>query len=142
MKLAIDTSSKDSQIILLNESNEVVDRINWSKKSSQSELTLKNIDKILKNSHSSISKIKAIFVNKGPLTEPGEEASFTGLKIGVTVANSLAFSLKIPVYGVSLSSRSFLDEIKNLKIDRTKNKEKYVQPVYPKEPNIQLKNEK
>ena len=44
----------------------------------------------------SLYKVEGVVVFKGP-------GSFTGLRIGVSVANSLAYSLKIPVIG-SLSN--------------------------------------
>ena len=40
------------------------------------------------------SQIKGVVVYKGP-------GSFTGLRIGISVANALAYSLEIPVVGVS-----------------------------------------
>jgi len=138
MILAIDTSSKDSQVLLLDSDKKVVDRIGWSKKASQSELTLKNIVKLLDRNKKEKNELKEVFVNQGPLTGSGEEASFTGLKIGVTIANGLAFALKIPVFGVSLSSHSLVGEIKKFKPDKDKKQRKYIEPIYPKEPNIQL----
>jgi len=56
------------------------------------------IDKVLKNHSSRLARtvtlkdLTAILVNQGP-------GSYTGVRIGATVANTLAWSLDIPVYG-------------------------------------------
>ncbi|HUD05045.1 MAG TPA: tRNA (adenosine(37)-N6)-threonylcarbamoyltransferase complex dimerization subunit type 1 TsaB [Patescibacteria group bacterium] len=58
----------------------------------RSEATLPAIDKLLRNSKSKIEEIEKVEVNKGP-------GSFTGLRVGVAIANALSFLLKIPVNG-------------------------------------------
>ena len=50
------------------------------------------IEKILEKNNKSITNLKEIIVNKGP-------GSFTGLRVGISIANSLAYILKIPVNG-------------------------------------------
>ena len=50
------------------------------------------IDKILKEHKLTFSDISSIEVNRGP-------GSFTGIKVGISVANALSFALKIPVNG-------------------------------------------
>ena len=50
------------------------------------------IEKILKKQNLKPNDLTAIEVNTGP-------GSFTGLRVGVAVANTLAWSLKIPVNG-------------------------------------------
>lgn len=52
--------------------------------------TLPLIKKILRRENLNLSDIKAIEVNRGP-------GSFTGLKVGVAVANALSFILKVPI---------------------------------------------
>ncbi|MCL5438414.1 MAG: L-threonylcarbamoyladenylate synthase [Patescibacteria group bacterium] len=56
----------------------------------RAQIVLPMIDKILKNYKLSIKDLKAIEVNQGP-------GSFTGLRVGASVANALSFVLKIPV---------------------------------------------
>jgi tRNA threonylcarbamoyladenosine biosynthesis protein TsaB len=50
------------------------------------------IEETLKKEKTSLDEIKGIEVNLGP-------GSFTGLRIGVAVANALGFALDIPVNG-------------------------------------------
>jgi tRNA threonylcarbamoyladenosine biosynthesis protein TsaB len=56
----------------------------------RSEATLPAIDKLLKQNNLTIKEIDQIKVSEGP-------GSFTGLRVGVAIANALAFLLKIPV---------------------------------------------
>ncbi|OGH11941.1 MAG: hypothetical protein A2857_05835 [Candidatus Levybacteria bacterium RIFCSPHIGHO2_01_FULL_36_15] len=52
----------------------------------KSEIVLSLIDQALKESRTSIENIDSISVEKGP-------GSFTGLKVGVAIANALSFAL-------------------------------------------------
>jgi tRNA threonylcarbamoyladenosine biosynthesis protein TsaB len=56
----------------------------------RSEAALPVIEKILKKSNLQISQIDQIKVNKGP-------GSYTGLRVGIAIANALGFLLKVPV---------------------------------------------
>lgn len=53
---------------------------------------LSSINRVVKKTGSSINRIDEIRVNLGP-------GSFTGLRVGVAVANALGWALKIPVNG-------------------------------------------
>lgn len=48
------------------------------------------IDALLKDQHKTLQNIDGIVVFKGP-------GSFTGLRIGITVANALAYSIGVPI---------------------------------------------
>ena len=47
---------------------------------------------LLKKHNLSVDDIEGVLVNKGP-------GSFTGLRIGISVANALSYSLNIPIVG-------------------------------------------
>jgi tRNA threonylcarbamoyladenosine biosynthesis protein TsaB len=122
MILIIDTT--DRNIIKLGLVNEKSDKgIEWFEKETdkQSEDLLIFIDSILKDRGLKLNNIKVILVNIGP-------GSFTGVRVGVTVANTLSWSLNIPVFGYRN------DEIKiavdNLKNIRNKKFSKIVLPYY------------
>lgn len=53
------------------------------------------IDAILKKHALSIKEIKRVRVNTGP-------GSFTGLRVGIAIANALSYSLRIPVNGKAI----------------------------------------
>jgi tRNA threonylcarbamoyladenosine biosynthesis protein TsaB len=56
----------------------------------RSEAALPAVDKLLHRNQTKIEEIKKVEVNKGP-------GSFTGLRVGIAIANALSFLLKIPV---------------------------------------------
>lgn len=87
MKLYIDTSNNKKIIIELDKK-----RRKFETKEHKSQELLTLIDKTLKKQNSSIDKITEIEVNIGP-------GSFTGLRVGISVANALAWALKIPING-------------------------------------------
>ncbi|HSX48739.1 MAG TPA: tRNA (adenosine(37)-N6)-threonylcarbamoyltransferase complex dimerization subunit type 1 TsaB [Candidatus Saccharimonadales bacterium] len=87
MKLYIDTSEREKIIIGIDDEKfekKVVER--------SSQLLLPFIDEILKKKKKNFKDIKEIEINTGP-------GSFTGLRIGVAIANTLGFVLNIPVNG-------------------------------------------
>lgn len=58
----------------------------------KAQATLPLIDKILKENNLKLKDINGIKVNTGP-------GSFTGLRVGTSIANTLGFFLKIPING-------------------------------------------
>lgn len=87
MKLYIDTSSREKVIVGIDDERfekEVIER--------SSQVLLPFIDEILKKKKKTFEDIKEVEVNTGP-------GSFTGLRVGVAVANTLGFVLKVPVNG-------------------------------------------
>lgn len=60
--------------------------------SNKTQIILPMIDKILKNHSLKPEDLSEIQVNAGP-------GSFTGLRVGLAIANALSFVLKIPVNG-------------------------------------------
>lgn len=61
-------------------------------KNLKSQETLPLIDKLLKEKKIKLNEINEIKVNTGP-------GSFTGLRVGIAIANALGFALKIPING-------------------------------------------
>ena len=89
MILFIDTSKRDEVNVAIEFNSKVHKKI---AKNVQSQNVLKIIDQLLKEKKIKLNEIKEIKVNTGP-------GSFTGLRVGVSVANALGFALKIPVNG-------------------------------------------
>lgn len=92
MILKIDTTKTEEVIVeLTNPKTTKTDQlIETQKKGSQ--VLLPMIVKILKKNKLKFSDLSAIEVNPGP-------GSFTGTRVGVTVANVLGYALNIPVNG-------------------------------------------
>ncbi len=91
--LTIDTSdNKRIQIGLsINGKKEIKEIIVYSK-NLKSQACLALIEKVLKQKNLKPKDLSEIKVNKGP-------GSFTGLRVGISIANALSFLLKIPVNG-------------------------------------------
>jgi len=90
MYLCIDTISEVAGITLVS-ANFATYLLLDPKNSSEG--IIGTIDQTLKVSKISLSDIKGILVIKGP-------GSFTGLRVGLTVANQFAHELKIPILGL------------------------------------------
>lgn len=89
--LSIDTSKHDKLIVGLNiDSREVVLEEGFDFRKSQGVLPL--IEKILKQKHVVFSELTEIKVNPGP-------GSFTGVRVGVAIANTLGLALQISING-------------------------------------------
>lgn len=86
------TDSKKIEIGLRTKSK--VDRVIEEVERGSSQKTLLLIDYLLRQNKISISEIDEVKVSSGP-------GSFTGIKVGLSIANALGFALGIPVNGRS-----------------------------------------
>jgi tRNA threonylcarbamoyladenosine biosynthesis protein TsaB len=87
MILFIDTSNNRQTIVQL-DNHQIIKT--YQSPRSQELLTL--IDKLLKKNKKTLKDITEIKINSGP-------GSFTGLRVGCAVANTLSYALKIPING-------------------------------------------
>ena len=87
MKLFIDTSDRNKIIVGIDER-----RFETASKEGSSQKLLPFIEEILNKEGKEIKEVTEIEVNTGP-------GSFTGLRVGVSVANTLGWALGIPVNG-------------------------------------------
>ena len=97
MKLYIDTSSSDKIIVGLDGK-----KFETSSKKGASQRLLPFIVELLEKEGKKLENIKEITVNTGP-------GSFTGLRVGVSVANVLGWALGIPVNGKDLRKGEVID---------------------------------
>lgn len=91
--LAFDTSNKPLTVAVVDDGN-VLAALESTEKKTHSVTLLPDIQKALEESELSIDDIDLIAVAKGP-------GSYTGVRIAVTVAKTLAFTLKKNLVGVS-----------------------------------------
>lgn len=91
MILCIDTKDKKLISVFLKDKGRVIKSLSEENEYG-SQVLLPLIDKILKVEKIDFSALQAIEVETGP-------GSFTGLRVGVSIANALAFALGIPVNG-------------------------------------------
>ena len=87
--LFIDTHDKNVLIILYKD-GKIINKENLETKNKHSEVTMLTIDKVLKTSEVDVSQLGNIIVVNGP-------GSFTGERIAVTIAKTIAYALSIPV---------------------------------------------
>ncbi len=90
MYLCIDTISSAAGITLVGNQFSTYLPLNPQ---NSSEGIISTIDEALKKANSSLDDLAGIFVIKGP-------GSFTGLRVGLSVANQFAHQLKIPIIGL------------------------------------------
>lgn len=89
MILFINTQDTKKVEVALKKEGEVVDSLEDSNQFG-SQVLLPLIEKLLERTNLEYTDLEAIEVTTGP-------GSFTGLRVGVSVANALAYSLGIPV---------------------------------------------
>ena len=124
--LTLRTDKPEAEIGLYDDKKQLA-YVTWQAHRALAETLHSQIDKLLSDNQLSWSQIQGIVAYKGP-------GSFTGLRIGLSVANSLAYSLKIPI--VSNKAEDWL----NAGLDRLSNgaNETVVLPEYGAAAHITL----
>lgn len=92
MILAIDTSTRVSSVALV-EDGRVIAELNQDTRLTHSERLMPQIKQLLDMAEKKRSDLTAIAVSIGP-------GSFTGLRIGMATAKTIAYALGIPIVGV------------------------------------------
>ncbi|MFA6082114.1 MAG: tRNA (adenosine(37)-N6)-threonylcarbamoyltransferase complex dimerization subunit type 1 TsaB [Patescibacteria group bacterium] len=115
--LSIDTTTETTKLEIIID-KQVVDQIAWESGRNLGSELLPKIDQLLKQNKIVLSNLNAIVVNPGP-------GSFTGTRIGVATANSLAFALDIPVSTSANVNHGHFSSP--------------VAPVYSSEPSVTIK---
>ena len=100
--LLLDSSNKYLSVGL-SKDGKVVDSIFYDAWQRQSEVMVQEIDNILKRNKLDKSSIGAVVVGIGP-------GSYTGVRIGVTIAKTIAYALKIKIYAKSSLSLLKIDD--------------------------------
>src|SRR3972149_4558286 len=93
MQVAIDTST-DIAGLALTQDGEILAELTWRCQMNHSVQLLPNLAHLLKQTNLSLESADCIIVAKGP-------GSYNGLRVGISTAKGLAFSLNIPIIGIS-----------------------------------------
>src|SRR3990167_4191435 len=91
MILAIDTSTPECKMFLVR-GNSVFAEKNWLAERRLALELLEQLEAFLSENNLTFQDLKGLIIFRGP-------GSFTGLRIGITVFNTLADSLNIPIVG-------------------------------------------
>lgn len=91
MILAIKSDDQNPEIFLINNGQPVAEK-KWASNKDLYSSLIGEIKELLVSQNSGFNYLKGLIVFKGP-------GSFTGLRIGATVANALADSLDVPIVG-------------------------------------------
>lgn len=125
MILTLRTDSPTAYITLLDDQGIEVKQEIWQADRTLADNLHRHIDELLRAADSGWEELAGILVYRGP-------GSFTGLRIGITVANALAYGLDIPVIGETS------DEWQGRAFSRLQNggNDRIVLPHYGADPNI------
>jgi tRNA threonylcarbamoyl adenosine modification protein YeaZ len=93
MEIAIDTSTGWGGIALSQDGN-LLAELTWKPGQNHSSELFPNVERLLQTAKSDIKSLTAVFVAVGP-------GSFNGLRAGISAAKGLAFSLNLPLVGIS-----------------------------------------
>lgn len=93
MYLAIDTSTETASLAIVQES-QVLAELTWYCRQNHSVELMPSINRLLEQASLSLKSLSGVIVARGP-------GSFNGLRVGVSTAKGLAFSLGVPLAGIS-----------------------------------------
>ncbi len=136
MILFINTSKADRLDVFLIKDNKIFDKIDLVGDHKVSENLLNLIGKLLKKNKIKFEQLKGIITVTGP-------GPFTSLRIAVAVANTLAYSLKIPVVAIEMKQKRLTNnQAIKLGLEKLIQAEplQYIKPFYNKKPNITVAN--
>lgn len=93
MQLTIDTSTDTASIAIV-QNSEVIAELAWRCRENHTVELLPRLARLLDETKVALQSASGIIVAKGP-------GSYTGLRVGISIAKGLAFSLNIPIVGIS-----------------------------------------
>jgi len=125
--LYLDTSNPSAtKLVLFDDEGKILLNDSWQSERNQTEELLERLDAALKKVKIYKDEFDVIFVNPGP-------GSYTGLRVGITTANLLAFSLNKPIFAARNENEA-LAKGKNL--GRDISFLGFISPNYPNPPKI------
>lgn len=125
MILALRTDTMTAFLVTLSPAGQVIQSKEWEAGRQLSVELPSEIDNLLQDSNASYSDLTGLIAYEGP-------GSFTGLRIGITIANTIAHEQHVPIVGTT--SQSWLQD----GVDKLKGAQPgtIVMPVYGGEANI------
>lgn len=90
MVLTLRTDNPEAEIGLFDKTGAQISYLKWQANRNLAKELLAKLVKELKKANASFESLKGIVVYQGP-------GSFTGLRIGITVVNTIAYAQEIPI---------------------------------------------
>ena len=125
MIIGLRTDSPVTELFLYGDNNTLVGYHSWEAHRTLARDLLAELEKFMRIHGTEWNEVKGILVYQGP-------GSFTGLRIGITVANAIAYAKHIPIIGVSGEG---WQEIGLAQLARGQSQQQIL-PVYGAEPRI------
>ena len=92
MLLGLKTDNPEAELYLLSPAGDTLAQLIWHADRQLAHSLLSKINELMASQHANLGTLSGIVVFQGP-------GSFTGLRIGITVANTLSSSLGVPIVG-------------------------------------------
>lgn len=121
--LLLDSANRDLNIGLAKDGL-LVDHVSYDAWQRQSELMVKEIDAVLRHNKLSAKDINEVVVTIGP-------GSYTGIRIALTIAKTLAFTLNIPLFAVSSLAVQRIVNVDTISVINARSNRSYV-AIYDK----------
>jgi len=93
MQIAIDTSTETASVALVG-NDRILAELTWNCGKNHTVQLLPNLNYLLDQNSLSLGSADCIIVARGP-------GSYNGLRVGISTARGLAFSLNVPIIGIS-----------------------------------------
>jgi len=94
MILVLDTATRTPVVALTNDDGTLIGERRWPSHHRHGEELLQQLDELLGQTGRARTEITAVVVGTGP-------GSFTGLRIGLATAKTIAYALNVPIVGIS-----------------------------------------
>jgi tRNA threonylcarbamoyladenosine biosynthesis protein TsaB len=94
MILVLDTSTQTPIVALAQPDGTLIAERRWHSRHRHGEELLERLDELLREAKIGKSELTAVVVGTGP-------GSFTGLRIGLATAKTIAYALNVPIVGIS-----------------------------------------
>lgn len=121
--LAIKTDQQQAELYLYDESAKLLDEVKWQAQRELAETIHAKITELLRRNNMKLKDINKILFYEGP-------GSFTGLRIGASVANALAYGLNIPA--VQAGGEDWINQC----LQETNSEHSVISPVYGSDTHI------
>lgn len=92
MYFGLRSDGPTAHLVLIDQDGQILTEESWLAERRLADELLGRIEQLLERAEAGFDDLRGLFVYRGP-------GSFTGLRIGITVMNTMAYALKVPIVG-------------------------------------------